>query len=129
MKRFTRAVDPSQVRDLLERVPRAYIAVNDAGTLAAVPVAFRFQDGCYWVGVRSGPLGAKIQPQQEVALIIDEGCHYFDLRAIYIRGRVRPADRLPNGASFDLTWLEVVPDKVIAWDLATMHEERSDAAH
>jgi len=122
MRRLTRAVDPEDVRDLLERVPRANVAFNDAGAIAAAPVAFRFQAGRYWVGVsREGP-GPAPRPGDQVALLIDDGCYYFELRGIWIRGQALLAEQIPEGVCADLDWLQLLPDKVVAWDYGTLRE-------
>ncbi len=91
LKRITRDIDPADVHDLLERVPRAclFFACDDGPH--AQPIAFVWRDGRYLVGL---PETAHLQPaiDQEVVLLIDEGVHFFDLRAIYIRGHVKPID-------------------------------------
>jgi hypothetical protein len=87
MKRVSRDIDPDSARDLLERVPRACLCfARDQGPQAQ-PVALVWQDGRYLAGL---PLHADGQPEpgQEVVLLIDEGVHFFDLRALYIRGRL-----------------------------------------
>lgn len=127
MKRITRDVPPNAVHDLFERVPRATIAFSDAAQLEAVPVAFRFEDGCHCIGVtRGGTL--KLPPHAQVTLVIDEGWYWFDLRAIRIRGTALPAERPPKGGSPALEWFQVVGARVTAWDYATLHEEEHSAA-
>jgi len=70
---------------------------------------------------------AALQPaiDQEVVLLVDEGVHFFDLRAIYIRGRVKPAEA-PNGAPAGRTWFEVIPLKTVAWDYGTLREVKDE---
>lgn len=120
MKRVTRNIDPGQARDLLERVPRACLTfASDQGPWAQ-PIRFVWQDERYLTGV---PAPARHLPDsdQEVVLLIDEGVYLFDLRAIYIRGHVKPVDA-PAGAPEGHTWFEVFPLKTVAWDYGTLHE-------
>ncbi len=124
MKRVTRNIDPGSARDLLERVPRACLCFACDDRPQAQPVAFVWHDGRYLAGI---PEDADSRPgsDQEVVLLIDEGVHFFDLRAIYIRGRVKPADA-PRGTPSSRTWLEVVPLKTVAWDYEMLHEVRDE---
>ncbi|CAG0930042.1 hypothetical protein PLCT1_01249 [Planctomycetaceae bacterium] len=122
MKHITRDIDPIEAQDLLERVPRASLAwANDSGPCAQ-PIAFVWRDGRYLVGLLT-TIG--LQVDQEVVLLIDEGVQFFDLRAIYLRGRVRPIDP-PANASADRAWFEVIPIKTVAWDYGTLHEVHNE---
>ena len=125
MKRVTRNIDPSSARDLLERVPRTCLCfANDHGPQAQ-PIVLVWHDGRYLVGLLEE---ADHQPDsdQEVVLLIDEGVHYFDLRALYIRGQVKQASAPPEAPAADCTWLEVVPLKTVAWDYGTLREVRDE---
>lgn len=53
--------------------------------------------------------------------LFDEGVQFFDLRAIYIRGRVKSVEA-PNDAPAGRTWFEVIPIKTVAWDYGTLRE-------
>jgi hypothetical protein len=120
MKHVTRDIDPVEAQDLLRRVPRASLAFASDHGPHAQPIAFVWRDGRYLAGI---PAAANLQPtvDQEVVLLVDEGVHFFDLRAIYIRGRVRRAEA-PTDASPGRTWFEVIPLKIVAWDYGTLHE-------
>jgi hypothetical protein len=113
MKRITRNIEPSEARDLLGYVPRACVAFAGDQGLQAEPVTVVFKNERYLVGM---PSSRPIHPpaSEEIVLLIDEGYHFFDLRAVYIRGRVEPASEedLPSGFS----WFAVAPAKVVAWD-------------
>ncbi len=120
LKPVTRDIDPVQARDLLERVPRAALALaGDQGALAQ-PVRLVARDGCYWVGL-APQAGPRPSPGQEVVLLVDEGVHWFDLRAIYIRGYAQPA-AAPAGAEAGQDWFEVTPLKTRAWDYGALRE-------
>jgi len=118
VKRLTRDIDLADARDLLERAPRASLAYAQAAGPCALPIAFVWRHDRYFVGL---PAPTDLQADQEVVLLIDEGMHFFDLRAVYLRGRVKPVDP-PLNAPADQAWFEVLPTKVVAWDYGTLHE-------
>jgi hypothetical protein len=120
MKHITRDIDPIDAHDLLERVPRACLSFAlDDGPIAQ-PIAFVWRDGRYLVGI-SETANRLLVIDQEVVLLVDEGVYFFDLRAIYIRGRVKPIDA-PDGVSSGRLWFEVIPLKTVAWDYGTLRE-------
>ena len=123
MKQVTRNIDPVSARDLLQRAPRACIAFAQTDGPQAQPVALVWREDRCLVGV---PAAARHQPGpgQEVVLLVDEGIHFFDLRAIYIRGNVQPTDapETEPDAQAGRTWFEVLPLKTVAWDYGTLHE-------
>jgi hypothetical protein len=125
MKRVTRNIDPGSARDLLERVPRACLCFACDRGPQAQPIVLVWHDGPYLAGI---PEHADRRPGsgQEVVLLIDEGVHFFDLRALYIRGRVKQAEA-PREAPAGLTWFEVVPLKTVAWDYGTLREVRDES--
>ena len=125
MKRVTRNIDPGDARDLLERVPRACVAFASDHGPQAQPIELLWHDGRYLVGI---PEDADLRPglDHEVVLLIDEGVYFFDLRAIYIRGQVKPAEA-PGDAPAGRTWFEVVPLKTVAWDYGTLREVRDES--
>ena len=119
MKRITRDIDPVDAHDLLERVPRACLAFASDDGPHAQPIAFVWRGDRYFVGIPA----ADLQPgvDQEVVLLVDEGVQYFDLRAIYIRGRVKSVEA-PNDAPAGRIWFEAIPIKTVAWDYGTLRE-------
>ncbi len=124
MKHITRDIDPVDAQDLLERVPRACISFASNDGPYAQPIAFVWRDGRYLAGI---PETANLQPavDQEVVFLVDEGVQFFDLRAIYIRGRVKPVEA-PEGAPAGRTWFEVIPLKTVAWDYGTLREVKDE---
>ena len=126
MKRVTRNIDPDSARDLLERVPRACLCFASDHGPQAQPIVLVWYDSRYLVGLLED---ADHQPGsgQEVVLLIDEGVHFFDLRAIYIRGQVKPAEAPREVLAADCTWVEVVPLKTVAWDYGTLREARDES--
>jgi hypothetical protein len=124
MRRITNAVDPERMQELLERVPRACVAFNNAGIVELVPVEFRFQAGRYWIGMSEGGSEPAPGPGEPMKLLIDEGMYYFDMRGIWIRGRALFSEERPEGGSAELSWLQLVPEKFVAWDFGAMRELR-----
>jgi len=125
MKQITRNIDFDAAHDLLERVPRACIGFAHESRPHSQPVTVVWREKRYFVGI---PESADCQPNsgQEVVLLVDEGVYFFDLRAIYIRGHLQPAETPMNAASGYL-WCELIPIKTVAWDYGTLrevHDER-----
>ncbi len=117
MKRVTRAVQPEDLRDLLEHPPRATLAFVGEGRIDAVPVALRLEAGRYLVGLPSGTE----PPAGRVKLLVDDGYWYFDLRGVWVRGALAPAET-PSGAPDGASWFELTPEKTTAWHYASMRE-------
>ena len=125
MERVTRNIEPSFAQDLLERVPRACLCFASDHGPQAQPIVLVWHEGRYLAGL---PEDADPRPgsDQEVVLLIDDGIYYFDLRAIYIRGHVKP-DETPKASPIGgCTWVEVVPLKSVAWDYGTLREVRDE---
>ena len=120
MKQVTRNIDPDAARDLLDQAPRACIAfATDDGT-EAQPVTLLWRDRRYLVGIPE-PCVHRPHHGQEVVLLVDEGIHFYDLRAIYVRGALQPAD-VPADVNGEHAWFEIIPIKTVAWDYGTLHE-------
>ncbi len=124
MKRVTRNITLDDAQDLLGRVPRACISLaTDNGPLVQ-PVVLLWCDHRYWIGI---PENADQQPGagQEIVLLVDEGIHFFNLRAVYIRGQVQPSAS-PVDAPSGRNWLELIPSKTVAWDYGKFREVSDD---
>lgn len=124
MKRVTRNIGPDSARDLLERVPRACIAFEGQNGPCSQPIALVWRDRRYFVGIPQNA-DQRPSPGQEIVLLVDEGVHFFDLRAIYIRCRVQPAQP-PGNAPASHTWIEAIPVKTVAWDYGMLREVNDD---
>jgi hypothetical protein len=124
MKQVTRNIDPSRAQDLLERVPRTCICFASDQGPQAQPIVMVWHEDRFLAGIPRDA-GHQPSPGQEVVLLIDEGIYYFDLRAIYIRGQVKPAEA-PRGAPAGCTWFEVIPIKTVAWDYGMLREVRDE---
>ena len=120
MKQVTRDIDLDSARDLIDRVPRARLAFASSQGPQAQPVRFVRRDDHYLVGICKSTRYLP-NPGQDVALLIDEGIYYFELRAVYIRGQVQLVEA-PSGAQEECTWFEVNASRVVAWDYGSMRE-------
>jgi hypothetical protein len=119
-KRVTRNVDIDRAQDLLERAPRACISFAGNNGPEALPVALVWHEGRYLVG--SAQSADRLpRPDQEVVLLVDEGVHWFDLRAVSVRGPAITVEA-PAGLAMGQTWFEVVPLTTVAWDYGELRE-------
>jgi hypothetical protein len=120
MSRVIRDIDVAEARDLLEGGRRACMAFPGEGEPLAEPVAFIHRDDRYLAGIDAA---AQRPPEagDEVVLVIDEGVYFFDLRAVYVRGRVEPVEA-PSGVPEGFSWFRVEPSKIAAWDYGRLRE-------
>jgi hypothetical protein len=120
VKQVTRNIDPTHAHDLLVGSARACLAFASQQGSQVLPVRLIWQDGRYLVNL---PASATPQPAsgQEAVLLVDEGIYYFELRALYIRGQVRPV-MAPQAAEDGRMWFEVGAQKTVAWDYGMMRE-------
>jgi hypothetical protein len=114
MKRITRALAPTDLADLLAASTSASVACQNEGELMAAPAAFLYDAGRYCIGV---PVGV-LRDGAEVAVVMDEGPMYFDLRGVRVRGPVAAIERADDG----LEWFDVVPEREVAWHYGTLRE-------
>ncbi len=116
-KRVTRAITPEDLRPLLESPRRATLAYVSDGAIQVMPVAFRFEGERYLVGLPPG----MTPPEGRVKLLVDDGPWYFDLRGVWVRGRLAACEE-PGGANAGREWFELVPEKAVAWHYGRMRE-------
>jgi hypothetical protein len=117
MKRMTRAVAVAELRDLVERPPRAMLAFVSDGRIEALAVLFRYEAGHYLLRL---PPGLEA-PVGRVKLLVDDGPWYFDLRGLWARGAL-VACAPPTGARLGEPWFELQAEKVAAWHYGRMRE-------
>jgi hypothetical protein len=98
------------------------MAFVNAGMVDITPVEFRLQEGRYWIGMSGSGSDPAPGPDEPVKLHIDEGMDYFDMRGIWIGGRASFDEVLPEADRSPLNWFQLVPDKFIAWDFASMRD-------
>ena len=120
MTRVTRNIELDEARPILEGGARASLGFALAGEPMLEPVAFVHRDGRY-LAAMSSTARTRPRPGDEVVLLIDDGIYFFDLRAVYVRGRIEPlpSEDRPQDGGF---WFEVEPTKVVAWDYGRMRE-------
>ena len=116
----TRDVEPSTLKDLLERPPRATVAFIDNEQADVLPVRLQYRADTYRVGVASK--GATDLHDREVVLVIDDGPYFFELRGISVRGKARRIERAGPGERDELTWYVIEPRRVLAWNYDAMRE-------
>lgn len=125
MKRISLNVDVAEASDLLRRVPRACVALADDGEPRVEPADVVFDHGRYLVGMQA-TVASHVTSGDEVVLLIDEGFHFFDLRAVYVRGHVALAGE-GDGLPGDLCWFEITPTRSTAWNYARIRELDDEA--
>jgi hypothetical protein len=108
------------LRDLLEGARTAALAcVDEAGAVQALPAAFRWHQGRARLGI---PIGL-VRVGARVAIVVDEGWFWWDLRAFLARGALSPASTPEGAAATGLAWFELAADRETAWDYGRLHEE------
>ncbi len=121
-KRISRAVRPEDLSDLLVGPPYASLAFAGEGRPDALPVAFRFDDGRYLIALPAEDAG--LVRGRRVALLLDEGCYHTELRGIRVQGEAVEIEDAAGDRPSPVAWLEVRPQKVIAWDYGAMRDVR-----
>lgn len=120
MSRVSNRVGIEALHGLLEAARGCVLACVDAsGAIEALPAAFRWREGRFLVGL----LGAAPPSGARVALVVDDGWFFWELRAVLARGVLKPS-RPPDGSgASELVWFEVAADRVTTWDYGTLREE------
>lgn len=113
---ITRASTPADLAPLLVHPPRATLAFVRDGHVEVLPVAFVYDAGRYLVGLPSSEA-----PSGRVRLLVDDGPWYFDLRGVWVRGRLASTNA-PAGAVAAPAWFELEPEKTAAWHYGRMRE-------
>jgi len=118
--RVTNRVGVETLQGLLGGARTAALAyVDEAGAVRALPAAFRWHDGRVRLGI---PIGV-LRVGARVAIVVDEGWFWWDLRAFLARGALVPSLHPDGAGSTDLAWFELAADRVTAWDYGRLHEE------
>ncbi len=103
--------------DLLRCPARACLGFAVADRPWIEPVAFVFHDGHYLVSLETGSRAP--EDGTEVVLVVDEGRLFFELRAVYIRGK---ATHIRDESEDARVWVEVLPTNTTSWDYGRMRE-------
>ncbi|WP_138997579.1 hypothetical protein [Rhodococcus zopfii] len=117
----TQRVDPEPlVAELLVR-GRAAVAFDHDDRVDALPARVVAEGESLRIGLHPESLPADTAFDR-VALILDDGSFWFELRAVNLRGRmVRTADFTTDG----LAWFDFELHRATGWDYSTLHEESS----
>jgi hypothetical protein len=119
VSRVTNRVGVEALRGMLEAARAGVLAHVDAsGAVQAVPVALRWREDRFVIGV---PPGA-VESGSRVAVAVDEGWFWWELRAVLARGELMPSEP-PAGAGPHLAWFELASDRLTAWDYGCLREE------
>jgi nitroimidazol reductase NimA-like FMN-containing flavoprotein (pyridoxamine 5'-phosphate oxidase superfamily) len=130
-------LDDADLHELLttERTMRAATVGPDASP-HVVPMWFVWHGGAIWINnLRKARRSSDLAAGSTVALCIDTGFEYFELRGVVLYGRPEAVDRAdPDLAEVRRTfgtkyfygadipevmshqWLKMVPDRVVSWD-------------
>src|SRR5436309_3115623 len=101
-QRITRDVEPSALRDLLDRPPRATVAFVAAGAADLLPARADVAGERSRFGVPAGR--APDLAGHGGVLVIDDGPYFSGLRGVSVRGIAAPADAPPGRNAPDLVW-------------------------
>ena len=134
MKRVTRDVEVADVADLLDGRHRGCVAFVTGVGPQVLPVVVTCEGARYVAAVDEshGPLpdeGAEVVlPDEgaEVVLLADDGVRWFELRAVYVRGRAG-AGGGPANRDAGRRVIAVEPAKIVAWDYGTLREADDEA--
>jgi hypothetical protein len=118
MGRVTNRVDPAALGDLLAASTRATLAWEADGRLEVAPVRHLGDGGRHFVETPGE--GPAPRPGARASLVLDEGWSWFALRAVTLRGTLAAGPEPPPAAG---AWLELVPERVTAWDYRSLHVE------
>lgn len=119
-RRVVREVAPASLVDLLDRPPRATLAVVDGGRVDVLPVQVQYRADAVRFGI---PPGARTDfVDRDVVLLVDDGAFWFELRGVSVRGRARPVEAGAPAAVDGLVWYAIEPRRVLAWDYNSLRE-------
>jgi len=118
----TQRVSLADVDDLLVRPPRAALAFAGPSGPECIPVVVRRHEGIH-LGARPDAIRATGVPER-VALVVDDGRHWFELRAAVWQGTIAAVDDDLDAAADEdgLIWFVLDPRRVAAWDCGRLHE-------
>jgi hypothetical protein len=119
-RRFTRDVDLSAVRDLLDRPRQAAVAFVDDDAVDLLPVQARCAADTYLFGLLDG---SPDLISREVVLVVDAGPYWFQLRGVSIRGIAERAEPPEPGAAEGLVWYAIDARRILAWDYGSIRKE------
>jgi hypothetical protein len=120
VSRVTNRVPVDTLCELLEGARACALAyVDPGGAVQALPAPFRWHGGRFLVGLPDGTIGAGTR----VALAVDDGWFWWELRAALARGTLTPSERPDASGAPDLAWFELAADRVTAWDYDRLHAE------
>lgn len=118
MPAITQRVEPAHLPDLSRRTADATLAYDTPDGPACVPVVVRHDEGRMRVSI-----DPTLQPSAlpiSAALLVDDGHHWWRLRAVRWRGTLFADDTAGDGPAAPLGFR---PDRAVAWDYGTLREQ------
>jgi hypothetical protein len=120
VSRVTNRIGVEALHELLEGARVGALAHVDAsGAIQAFPVAFRWHEGRFRVGLPS----EAVRSGTRVALAVDDGWFWWELRAVLARGVLTPSEPPDGSGALNLAWFELAANRVTGWDYGTLREE------
>lgn len=118
------------------------------------PLWFLWHGECLWLySISSSQRFKDLQMDPRIAVVVDDGHRFEELRGVEITGRAEVVGEVPRTGALDLpdlvpveaayaakyqdretlrydarhAWLKVVPEKITSWDFRKMSQEASSA--
>jgi nitroimidazol reductase NimA-like FMN-containing flavoprotein (pyridoxamine 5'-phosphate oxidase superfamily) len=118
------------------------------------PLWFLWHDECLWLySITSSQRFTDLQRDPRIAVVVDDGHRFEELRGVEITGRAEVVGEVPRTGALDLpelvpveaayaakyqeretlrydarhAWLRVVPEKITSWDFRKMSQEAARA--
>lgn len=120
-RRVTRDVAPADLRDLVDRPPRATVAFVEHDAVDLLPARAECSLDDHRFGVTAA--AAPDLDGREVVLVLDDGPYWFELRGVSVRGTARRSAADAGRVADGLVWYRIEARRVLAWDYGRLREE------
>lgn len=143
------AMSPDEVDAFLAQERTCRVATVGTHGPHATPLWFAWYDGTIWLtSIARSQRWTDLQNDPRIAVVVDAGEAYDELRGVEIRGKVEVVGEVPRtgepvpelegpervfGAKYSggtmfhdkrHAWLKVVPEKITSWDFRKLAAER-----
>jgi hypothetical protein len=147
-------MSPTERHEFLRVERTARLATSSTAGPHVTPVWFVWHDDAIWVtSLRDAQRWRDVEREPRVALVVDAGERYDELRGVEITGPARPVGEVPRVGS-DVAelrgpeqafarkytgtdtmthdgrhaWLRIEPERVISWDFRKMRRESAPSS-
>jgi hypothetical protein len=137
------AMTPAEVDDFLAVQRTCRVATVGAAGPHVSPLWFVWHGGFFWLtSLTRSQRWADLMSDPRIAVVVDDGEGYLELRGVEIRGTVAPVGEVPRTGAEDLpelaavesafaakyleggefghdgrhAWLRLTPTKIVSWD-------------